>query len=316
MFSGDENYGRYLDLNEAFELYVNLEHVPKVNSLKFLNVLDNFHEIPLKAKKYPNYEKYLRIFMEYLENFFKRQNPLFDYELLKKNTVEQFEIDWNNKNVKGWFSDDQDDKSVFCTACSKIIANQNVYEYHIEGSAHKRAEKASENRFKKPKLDKAMSFKDLARIEAILRAYLDKLSIIREETSLHAERKQTLTTDELMADALEEAEINESEEEDEKLYNPLKLPLGWDGKPIPYWLYKLHGLGVEYPCEICGNYVYMGRKAFDRHFQVTSRCNSLLLSLNRSGIPGMAPRPWNEMSRHPEYQAFSGNHPHRGCLYP
>ncbi|RKP28030.1 hypothetical protein SYNPS1DRAFT_11806, partial [Syncephalis pseudoplumigaleata] len=42
---------------------------------------------------------------------------------------------------------------------------------------------------------------------------------------------------------------------------------GWDGKPIPYWLYKLHGLGVEYPCEICGNFVYMGRKAFERHFQ-------------------------------------------------
>ena len=32
-----------------------------------------------------------------------------------------------------------------------------------------------------------------------------------------------------------------SEEEDEYIYNPLKLPLGWDGKPIPYWLYKLHG---------------------------------------------------------------------------
>lgn len=32
------------------------------------------------------------------------------------------------------------------------------------------------------------------------------------------------------------------DEEDEFVYNPLKLPLGWDGKPIPYWLYKLHGL--------------------------------------------------------------------------
>jgi len=52
----------------------------------------------------------------------------------------------------------------------------------------------------------------------------------------------------------------------EKIYNPLKLPLAWDGKPIPYWLYKLHGLGVEFPCEICGNFVYMGRRAFDEHF--------------------------------------------------
>lgn len=49
------------------------------------------------------------------------------------------------------------------------------------------------------------------------------------------------------------------EEEEERIYNPLKLPLGWDGKPIPYWLYKLHGLGVEYRCEICSDFVYMGR---------------------------------------------------------
>jgi splicing factor 3A subunit 3 len=42
--------------------------------------------------------------------------------------------------------------------------------------------------------------------------------------------------------------------------------LDWDGKPIPYWLWKLHGLGVRFSCEICGNHDYMGRKAFDQHF--------------------------------------------------
>jgi splicing factor 3A subunit 3 len=41
------------------------------------------------------------------------------------------------------------------------------------------------------------------------------------------------------------------------VYNPLKLPLGWDGKPIPYWLYKLHGLNMEFKCEICGNYRFV-----------------------------------------------------------
>lgn len=66
----------------------------------------------------------------------------------------------------------------------------------------------------------------------------------------------------------DEIDEDESDDDDDKPYNPLKLPLGWDGKPIPFWLYKLHGLGVEYPCEICGNYVYRGRKAFDKHFQV------------------------------------------------
>lgn len=54
----------------------------------------------------------------------------------------------------------------------------------------------------------------------------------------------------------------EEEESDEEgpIYNPLNLPLGWDGKPIPYWLYKLHGLGVEFKCEICGDYSYKGRR--------------------------------------------------------
>uniref|UniRef100_A0A915IQZ6 Matrin-type domain-containing protein n=1 Tax=Romanomermis culicivorax TaxID=13658 RepID=A0A915IQZ6_ROMCU len=37
-------------------------------------------------------------------------------------------------------------------------------------------------------------------------------------------------------------------------------------KPIPYWLYKLHGLNISYPCEICGNQIYKGPKAFQRHF--------------------------------------------------
>merc|ERR1712146_43667 len=50
------------------------------------------------------------------------------------------------------------------------------------------------------------------------------------------------------------------------IYNPKGLPLGWDGKPIPYWLYKLHGLNVPYVCEICGNHTYFGPKAFKEHF--------------------------------------------------
>ena len=48
--------------------------------------------------------------------------------------------------------------------------------------------------------------------------------------------------------------------------NPLKLPTGWDGRPIPFWLYKLHGLNQEFRCEICGDQVYRGRREFERHF--------------------------------------------------
>ncbi len=59
----------------------------------------------------------------------------------------------------------------------------------------------------------------------------------------------------------------QSDDDDERpKYNPKNLPMGWDGKPIPYWLYKLHGLGVEFKCEICGGASYWGRRAFEKHF--------------------------------------------------
>jgi splicing factor 3A subunit 3 len=95
-------------------------------------------------------------------------------------------------------------------------------------------------------------------------------------TRKHSEKQQTRTAEEKEAEILEEEygtlpDIEDEEEgnddEDGPLYNPLNLPLGWDGKPIPFWLYKLHGLGTEFKCEICGNQSYWGRRAFDKHFQ-------------------------------------------------
>ena len=35
---------------------------------------------------------------------------------------------------------------------------------------------------------------------------------------------------------------SESEDDDDKPVYNANVRLGWDGKPIPYWLYRLHGL--------------------------------------------------------------------------
>ena len=126
---------------------------------------------------------------------------------------------------------------------------------------------------------------------------LINLTPVLNETKSNVERRFSLTAREREQELLEQSKPKpppaatngtgvEEEEEEERIYNPLKLPLGWDGKPIPYWLYKLHGLGVEYRCEICSDHVYMGRcvqhtlvhlatliafprKNFERHFQVS-----------------------------------------------
>lgn len=85
-----------------------------------------------------------------------------------------------------------------------------------------------------------------------------------EDTLGELEKRATMTFEELEAERAEEEEndvpVDEEagEEGDEYVYNPLKLPLGPDGKPIPYWLWKLHGLQRKFTCEICGNYTYAG----------------------------------------------------------
>lgn len=107
------------------------------------------------------------------------------------------------------------------------------------------------------------------------------LANVVSDTRGRVEKKQAQTYEEMLAE-LEEAEAeaaaggaDDDDEEDEYIYNPLKLPLGWDGKPIPYWLYKLHGLNQEFKCEICGNYSYWGRRAFERHFKEWRHVNGM-----------------------------------------
>jgi len=125
----------------------------------------------------------------------------------------------------------------------------------------------------------------VAEREYVIQKYLDVLDDALKDTVRNSNNKQSLTLEEWLAKQEEDADdganvelgdIDMGDDDDDAksddsadnraIYNPLKLPLGWDGKPIPYWLYKLHGLGKEYKCEICGNYTYWGRKAFEEHF--------------------------------------------------
>jgi splicing factor 3A subunit 3 len=120
---------------------------------------------------------------------------------------------------------------------------------------------------------------DLARQEVVVMALLDQLRPTLEASIRRAERRQTQTLNErekeleeeiygsLLPDQANTGGDGESDEEDEApIYNPKGVPLGWDGKPIPYWLFKLHGLNHFYPCEICGGESYRGRRNFEKHF--------------------------------------------------
>ena len=77
--------------------------------------------------------------------------------------------------------------------------------------------------------------------------WIDALHDVFEDTRRHVEQKQIRTWEGIQVERAEREETeklaaddkDDSDEDEEVIYNPLHLPLGWDGKPIPYWLYKV-----------------------------------------------------------------------------
>ncbi|KAI3643149.1 hypothetical protein MP228_012704 [Amoeboaphelidium protococcarum] len=249
------------------------------------------------------YKKFIQMFHDYLTGFLNKSRPLLDINSVLVDRDNQDFQDGIQKQVDSInFSLD-----LYCFACAKDFSKQSVYDGHLKGKKHQRNEKQLLMDNSKEELDMLRSieckkrqadFRLILMMESDVLQMLEYLKDVRDRTITFLERKQTLTFDEL-ANMIEE-ELNEQvdlsspssayfqlyngfgsdddhdgENNHDKqdmdhqhdFYNPLKLPLGWDGKPIPFWLWKLHGLRQEFPCEICGGYVYMGRRAFERHFQ-------------------------------------------------
>ena len=293
MFTGEESNGRFLDLVSLHEDYLNLPNVKRLSYLQYLDNFDAFEppRLPIKRPQKFNdkYLNYVSNLSSYLEGFVRRTRPLDHLSQTFQKIEREFEIDWSEGKVPGWTAQigaepqtQGNGEGVWCAACEKEFGNQNVYNAHLSGKKHKRnAELNSNSSSTAPAVkDTTGSLKErlIASHEHRIRSISDLLTNERSNTRVNVERKQGMTERERQAeldalfaedDAAMLASLDDSDAESttsEKIHNPLKLPLAWDGKPIPYWLYKLHGLGVEYSCEICGNFVYMGRRAFDKHF--------------------------------------------------
>ncbi|KAI9750362.1 MAG: hypothetical protein M1815_001850 [Lichina confinis] len=309
MFTGEEAFGRYLDLTLPHEGYLNLRGVKRLTYLQYLDVFDVFTppQFPLKRseKTTDQYFSYLGELALYLQSFLSRTRPLENPDKILADVDKDFDKAWDADEVPGWGQERQiagptapdvpgsTGEGVWCPDCGKEFKNENVYKSHLTGKKHIKAVEARKAaaadgtdghtngaRPGPPKLGQTVrGLKDraIAEREYRITRLAELLGQQRNDTRVNVERKQGMTERErqmeleaLWADSAEAASKGDDDDSDddgeEKIYNPLKLPLAWDGKPIPYWLYKLHGLGVEFPCEICGNFVYMGRRAFDKHF--------------------------------------------------
>ncbi|KAA8498321.1 Splicing factor SF3a60-like [Porphyridium purpureum] len=112
-------------------------------------------------------------------------------------------------------------------------------------------------------------------------AVCEVLHDVLERTVTEVRKKEGLTLDELeqerarveqragRLDSDDSLEYSSGEEDpsERRSSSNQNLYMGPDGRPIPFWLYKLRGLNQEFLCEICGNATYRGPRAFERHFE-------------------------------------------------
>lgn len=256
----------------------------ELDYIEWLSTFDQFHEIPRYCKyKDKDYFEYLQSVTEYLKGFIKRTQPMFDIEKLEQKFDKDFEERWVDRSIPGWQEATHKSK-LFSLPSNRLFNNPQVMKSHQGGKHYKKkVEEVQKMSFEdQKKLVTASEAEDkrIAQLENRAAKWRDNLGEVMTESIQHLQKRQSQTAGELELDKSDDSDDEEmldggvdvsddeiKEDEDRPIYNPLKLPLGWDGKPIPFWLYKLHGLGIEYKCEICGNYSYWGRRAFERHFQ-------------------------------------------------
>ncbi|KAI5739397.1 hypothetical protein M8J77_018831 [Diaphorina citri] len=294
-FSDEEGYGKYLDLHECYEKYINLKGVEKVDYISYLAQFDRLFDIP-KERKNAEYRTYLTILLDYLKGYVTRVKPLLDVEKDCKAVLKDFSAQFDAGAFQGWPKEAGSvlthvgahlDLSAFSSweelaslGLDRLKSALMALGLKCGGTLEERAQRLFSTKGKtaldpsllaKSKPDKGLKSKqqerqkEIAGLEAQIYKLAEQVSEQRSATKDNVQRKQARGEGE-RGDSEESEAGDTSDEDDEVPYNPKNLPLGWDGKPIPYWLYKLHGLNISYTCEICGNFVYKGPKAFQRHF--------------------------------------------------
>lgn len=150
LFSGEEAYGKYLDLYANHTAYNNIKHIGKrPGYLQYLDILldaqnGSFHsELSKEARFTKDYEtcvssfflalllyhirRYIQALHTYLLSFTKRTEPLSDVDLQQQASANEFEKLWEAGELKSWAEDAVNGKKassevngigIWCSACT------------------------------------------------------------------------------------------------------------------------------------------------------------------------------------------------------
>jgi splicing factor 3A subunit 3 len=269
-FSGEECFGQYLDLYDVHRALFSLPNRgPDYVGLLEMLARKDFGFAPRDGDG----EKVLELLVSKLSSFVERSEPFFDLAAFRESSDQAFAQSIAPTVV-------ETSAPNYCEYCERQFQTEEVFVIHQGHKSHARNVAKAEAlgglpRFLQERRARKRRYDALCFSAANLLSHLQtKLSATIE----NCKRRQTLPASVIQAEQNLDAPIvfDESDDESEShFYNPKGLPLGWDGKPIPYWLYKLHGLSVEYKCEICGDRSYWGALAFERHFFDNRHMNCL-----------------------------------------
>ncbi|RWV95668.1 hypothetical protein GW17_00041688 [Ensete ventricosum] len=215
------------------------------------------------------YREYLEHVLEYLTSFVERTQPLQDLDRLFAKVGTEFEQLWADGKVLGWENKDLEAGLIqFQEAVIDLDYYSSVEELMEVGPQKLREVNSTSWPPNHQYLELGFVFVVEQKANPLntwihlalaaqglktggtLQQRAERLFLTKviEQTKENVEKKQALTYEEMEAEREEEViqADTESDDEEQQIYNPLKLPMGWDGKPIPYWLYKLHGLGQDH----------------------------------------------------------------------
>eukprot|EP00831_Metopus_contortus_P071026 TRINITY_DN6495_c0_g1_i2.p1 TRINITY_DN6495_c0_g1~~TRINITY_DN6495_c0_g1_i2.p1 ORF type:complete len:354 (-),score=71.42 TRINITY_DN6495_c0_g1_i2:77-1138(-) len=256
----------------------------------YISYLCNFprlYEIPLHFKD-KNYSEYLKQLFDYLLEFIRKSQPLIKIEQYQENLKNCFEEEYKAGTLEDWkkviekCKVEGESDPLFCFACQKKFANEHILDQHKRGKKHIKCinalfakygdlEKAEAQLPKKVSSATEAQLKEMIFQEYAINKMYDYLNDIIVASINQTRKKLSQLYTERVADLMDtkgvQEDVESDPEEEKKTLHQKKMPVGWDGQPIPLWLYRAHGLGIEYKCEICGGASYWGRRAFERHFQ-------------------------------------------------
>lgn len=304
-YTVDEYYGNYLDLQQFYHTFLNVDifrltyrHLDYIQFIQQLPTILN----TTNPNKYHHtvYNQWLQQLIDYLYHYIERIYPFSDRiqmkqlihdEYIKLQTEHQSDatdVDTNLSNQTTLPAQSATTQlSLYCRACDKLFAKQTVYDAHLTGKKHMKntvslPSQSTTTAAATTTTPTKLQLNTVQYHEYVILQLLELLSEQYNNTLVYIQQKHIRSTKELQSDRdhlVKQIElllqhksidtmqsVRTSDNEIKPIYNPLSLPLGIDGEPIPYWMYRLHGLNHEYTCEICGNYTYYGDRSYQSHF--------------------------------------------------